>query len=78
MGRDGCGADCQVREFEGGARVARCASSCVRGGVVIVGRRGLDDWNAQLLLLLRNYRRTEGRAVVSFIFFSIYKLKVCI
>jgi len=35
MGREGCGADCQVRELEGGVRVARGVSLWV--GAVVVG-----------------------------------------
>jgi hypothetical protein len=30
MGREGCGADCHVRELDGGVRVARGESLCVR------------------------------------------------
>ena len=53
MGREGCGADCQVRELEGGVRVARGVSLWV--GVVLVGedivegplrRAGCDGWKA--------------------------------
>jgi len=53
MGREGCGADCQVRELEGGVRVARGVSLWV--GVVVVGedivegprgRAGRDGWKA--------------------------------
>jgi hypothetical protein len=29
MGREGCGADCHVRELDGGVRVARAESVCV-------------------------------------------------
>jgi len=51
MGREGCGADCQVRELEGGVRVARGVSSWA--GEVVVGedivegprgRAGRDGW----------------------------------
>ena len=52
MGREGCGADCQVRELEGGVRVARGVSLWV--GVVVVGEdivegppwAGCDGWKA--------------------------------
>lgn len=40
MGRVGCGADCHVREFEGGVRVASCESLCVcvfAGGDMVKG-----------------------------------------
>jgi hypothetical protein len=33
MGREGCGLDCHVRELEGGLRVARGESLCVRAFV---------------------------------------------
>lgn len=40
MGRVGCGADCHVREFEGGVRVASFESLCVcvfAGGDMVEG-----------------------------------------